>query len=569
MDSQLMSRALKSVLGEGYETTSRMSAPISEHTPSPHDFLQGRVSKDASGADMHVMTSLSPMPRKPKRAKGGLRPITISKREPDGQPGPFERKVGRSLTALGGIAGVAGLGVMGRDLPGKMRAAEGAASLGSDVKGAIAGTRGAFKPIKAAVGAVRTNPRGALRMHQGAMGLEAAALGGDVIANRAMKQHKSPVAKAEDLVTFSKVDEDKRQVFGWCSISKKNGVEVVDLQGDHIPIEEIEKSAYAYMLESRKAGNQHARVYDQMHDAPRHVGDIIESVIYTPEKIEKMGLPEDFTQGWWLGMQIHDEDTWGQIKRGERTSFSIHGKGRREEISKHESIQQRVVDRKEQVKDITLGAAGATAAGAGGASAVLPKIAEHPKMVQRGFLDAARAEKASGKLKVIGAVTGGTAGVYGGLHAAHQAAKRAPLKTIRLKKKPVAKAWSPVARERSLESRRQKRAKGYEVGSAVGAAGVAGGATQQGVKAVRGIQLSNRADLAAENAGKHYFGRNAAAGRLKAEAIRVEGAAIKGRAVVRGRRAGKLGLASAGLAGTAALIHERRNGSWRPYPGVQ
>lgn len=125
---------------------------------------------------------------------------------------------------------------------------------------------------------------------------------------------------------FSKVDADKRQVFGWASIVEMNGQPVVDLQGDYIDIDEIEKSAYDYVIKSRKGGDMHRRNAD---DTPVHSSDMIESFLVTPEKIEKMGLPASTPIGWWVGYQINDDDAWNLVKTGKRTGFSIHGRGQR------------------------------------------------------------------------------------------------------------------------------------------------------------------------------------------------------------------------------------------------
>jgi hypothetical protein len=124
---------------------------------------------------------------------------------------------------------------------------------------------------------------------------------------------------------FSKVDSEKRQVFGWASVVRKDGQDIVDLQGDYISIDEVEKAGYEYVIKSRKGGNQHARSGEQ----PLHVSDMIESFIVTPEKIEKMGLPETMPLGWWVGYQINDDATWDQVKDKKRAGFSIHGKGNR------------------------------------------------------------------------------------------------------------------------------------------------------------------------------------------------------------------------------------------------
>lgn len=126
---------------------------------------------------------------------------------------------------------------------------------------------------------------------------------------------------------ISKVDVDKRQVFGWASITELDGEPVYDLQGDYIEAEEIEKSAYDYVIKSRKGGNNHARNAD---DTPVHSSDMIESFMVTPEKVAKMGLPEgSLPTGWWVGYQVNDDEAWNLVKTGQRTAFSIHGRGNR------------------------------------------------------------------------------------------------------------------------------------------------------------------------------------------------------------------------------------------------
>lgn len=124
---------------------------------------------------------------------------------------------------------------------------------------------------------------------------------------------------------ISKLNIDKQQVFGWASIVEKNGEKIVDLQGDYISIDEVEKSGYEYVIKSRKGGDMHLRDGDK----PVQASDLIESFIVTPEKREALGLPETVPTGWWVGYQVNDPDVWGKIKSGERTGFSIHGRGMR------------------------------------------------------------------------------------------------------------------------------------------------------------------------------------------------------------------------------------------------
>lgn len=136
---------------------------------------------------------------------------------------------------------------------------------------------------------------------------------------------KSDSASISWNVEFSKIDSDKREVFGWASVVELDGKPVVDRQGDWITPDEIEKAAYKYVMDSRKGGHQHRRE----GDAPFHASDMIESIVFTPEKISKMGLPDDFPVGWWVGYKVRDDDTWTKVKNCDVTGFSIHGSGKR------------------------------------------------------------------------------------------------------------------------------------------------------------------------------------------------------------------------------------------------
>ena len=124
---------------------------------------------------------------------------------------------------------------------------------------------------------------------------------------------------------FAKVNADKQQVFGWASIVELHGEPVVDLQGDYISIEEIEKSAYEFVHKSRKGGDMHLR--DDW--SPVQKSDMIESFIVTEEKRGAMGLPDSVPTGWWVGFQVQDPNVWAKVRSGERTGFSIHGHGKR------------------------------------------------------------------------------------------------------------------------------------------------------------------------------------------------------------------------------------------------
>jgi len=124
---------------------------------------------------------------------------------------------------------------------------------------------------------------------------------------------------------ISKMNVEKKQVFGWASVIEINGEPVIDLQGDVMTIDTIEKAAYDYVHKSRKGGNQHQRSGEE----PLHVSDMIESFVLTPEKKDQMGLPDTVPTGWWVGFKINDDATWESYKNGQLKDFSVHGSGTR------------------------------------------------------------------------------------------------------------------------------------------------------------------------------------------------------------------------------------------------
>jgi hypothetical protein len=129
----------------------------------------------------------------------------------------------------------------------------------------------------------------------------------------------------------SKVDVDKRLVFGWAYVTHdKDGQVSVDKSGEFIDdYDELESMAYDFVLRSRQGGMDHARD----GDAPVIRSTMVESVVFTPEKVEKMGIPPGaLPSGWWVGFKVHDDEAWDSVKKGQRLAFSIHGTGVRKEV---------------------------------------------------------------------------------------------------------------------------------------------------------------------------------------------------------------------------------------------
>ena len=114
-----------------------------------------------------------------------------------------------------------------------------------------------------------------------------------------------------------KVSEDEQLVFGWASVSMNaEGELVIDSQGDSIEPHELELAAYDHVLKARATG--------EMHEGEA-VGELVESMVMTPEKAEAMGLPETKGAGWWVGYHIEDSDVFAKVKDGTYKAFSIQG----------------------------------------------------------------------------------------------------------------------------------------------------------------------------------------------------------------------------------------------------
>lgn len=89
-------------------------------------------------------------------------------------------------------------------------------------------------------------------------------------------------------LTVMKSDDERRLVFGWANVAVRvDGEQIVDWQEDLIDPEELEKAAYEYVAEFGTAGEMHQR---------GGVGRVVESVVFTKEKADALGIPRIFCQ---------------------------------------------------------------------------------------------------------------------------------------------------------------------------------------------------------------------------------------------------------------------------------
>lgn len=123
-----------------------------------------------------------------------------------------------------------------------------------------------------------------------------------------------------------KSNDEKMLAFGWANVAvTTKGEQVTDYQQDIVEIEELEAAAYEFVQFYREGGEMHER------------GDcavLIESIVFTKEKMLAMGIPEGTVpEGWWIGFKVTDEEVWEKVKSGEYPMFSIEGEAIREEVA--------------------------------------------------------------------------------------------------------------------------------------------------------------------------------------------------------------------------------------------
>lgn len=122
-----------------------------------------------------------------------------------------------------------------------------------------------------------------------------------------------------------KSDDDKMLAFGWANVSMRvDGELIEDWQSDIIEPEELENAAYEYVLFYREGGEMHER---------GGAAILIESVVFTEEKMAAMGIPAGTLPiGWWIGFKVTDKDVWQKVKDGTYPMFSIEGEAERVEV---------------------------------------------------------------------------------------------------------------------------------------------------------------------------------------------------------------------------------------------
>jgi len=133
------------------------------------------------------------------------------------------------------------------------------------------------------------------------------------------------IAVFQPNLDITETDADKNLVFGWASIAvQKDGHQLSDLQGHSIDIDDLEDAAYNFTIDYRKTGEMHSG---------ESLGEMVESFVVTPDKLDQMGLTSDaLPLGWWVGFKVPPE-VFAKVKTGKYKMFSIQGKATLEAIN--------------------------------------------------------------------------------------------------------------------------------------------------------------------------------------------------------------------------------------------
>ena len=153
----------------------------------------------------------------------------------------------------------------------------------------------------------------------------------DLIEKSAGNPQKEPDNILKGKFKVMKSDDEKMLAFGWASVSMRVDGEVIeDWQKDIVEPDELENAAYEFVLLYREGGEMHER---------GGAAVLIESVVFTEEKMQAMGIPAGtLPVGWWIGFKVLDEDVWEKVKDGTYPMFSIEGEAERVKVEDENAL---------------------------------------------------------------------------------------------------------------------------------------------------------------------------------------------------------------------------------------
>ena len=112
----------------------------------------------------------------------------------------------------------------------------------------------------------------------------------------------------------------QKLVFGFANVTvQEDGSAPFDWQGDMIKTDVLEAAAYNYVLSHGVANQEHL--------PGTECGWLVESFMFTKEKMAVLGIPEGTVpEGWWVGFYIPDPEVYAKVIDGTYNMFSIEGR---------------------------------------------------------------------------------------------------------------------------------------------------------------------------------------------------------------------------------------------------
>ena len=132
----------------------------------------------------------------------------------------------------------------------------------------------------------------------------------------------APASSAASRIT--KIDEEQRLVYGWALVTDEHDQPLVDLQDDVVSVDDIRETAHEFIKGKRVLGRMHRQM---------GVGELVESVVLSKDLQQALGIALGI-EGWFVGVKVHDDDTWQRVRKGELSMFSIGGTGERTPLTK-------------------------------------------------------------------------------------------------------------------------------------------------------------------------------------------------------------------------------------------
>lgn len=121
---------------------------------------------------------------------------------------------------------------------------------------------------------------------------------------------------------FEKTSATGEFVSGWASVIEDDGELVIDFHDDAAEMSELRKAAHKFITNARQA--------KLLHKGNR-IGEVVESVLIDDAFAEAHGIVHK-KRGWWITMQVNDEDVRKRVRDGELRAFSIGGRGVRQPV---------------------------------------------------------------------------------------------------------------------------------------------------------------------------------------------------------------------------------------------